>query len=181
MKYHNIFLGIDYDDAYLAVTVTDRDGSEVRFQSGDPEADFALAYVCARSLARTIGCSVMTSSSLDGFVFDVPGWKYNADDMLVRDPRDHIASWEETCSGCPMQWEGKLEDGTFYYARYRDGRFRVGFGASDIQAAEQAVNGSNYAVRIGMPLEGILSWNEALPHFNQALLRRVGYDVRQDD
>lgn len=183
MKYHNLFLGIDYDDAYEAVTVTQRDGTDVRFETGDPPADFAAAVEYARKECIRIGCRLMTSSSLDGFVFDVPGWKYDDADMLVRDPRDHIATWEETCSGCPMQWEGTLEDGTHFYARYRDGRFRAGFGATNLEAVGRAVDGlgEGYEKRIGLPLDGTLAWAEALPHFNQALLKRVGFKVRQDD
>ncbi|AFU88173.1 hypothetical protein CcrColossus_gp303 [Caulobacter phage CcrColossus] len=182
MRFHNLHLGIDYDDAYRAVTVTLRDGTEVRFESGDPPADFAKAVEYARGECVRIGCNVMTSSSLDSFVFDVPGWKYNNEDMLIRDPRDHIASVAEVMSGCPMEWEGLLEDGTHFYARYRDGRFRVGFGETNIQAVDHAVsNDKGYTAQIGEHLEGHLTWAEALPHFNQALLKRAGYAVDQDD
>lgn len=181
MKYHNLFLGIDYDAAYEAVTVTLRDGTDVRFETGDPPADFAAAVEYARKECARIGCRLMTSSSLDGFVFDVPGWKYDDADMLVRDPRDHIATFEEVMSGAPMEWEGTLEDGTHFYARYRDGRFRVGFGDSNISAVGRAVTGLGYEKRIGPPLHGTLTWAEALPHFNQALLKREGFTVRQDD
>ncbi len=30
-----------------------------------------------------------------------------------------------TCSACPSQWEGKLEDGRMFYARYRHGYFYI--------------------------------------------------------
>jgi len=85
---HNVFLGIDYDDAYKAVVVSDPSNVEYRFETGDPSADWAAAKVKARELTQEFGCICMTLSSLDGFVFDVPGWKFNDADDIVRDERD---------------------------------------------------------------------------------------------
>lgn len=37
-----------------------------------------------------------------------------------------VAECKRTCNACPSQWEGKLEDGRSFYARYRHGIFRYG-------------------------------------------------------
>ena len=36
-----------------------------------------------------------------------------------------VTELEMTCSACPSQWEGRLEDGRFLYARYRWGYLSV--------------------------------------------------------
>lgn len=92
-KYSCCFLGIDYDEgeaaSYRAVTVTDVYGDDTRFETGDPVKDWAAAVAFSRSLVETgkaAGC--MMSSSTTHFVFDVPGYRYNEDDMIELDPRD---------------------------------------------------------------------------------------------
>lgn len=179
MKYHCVFLGIDYTHAYVyqAVTVTKRDGDEVRFETGDPEADYKAACDFAREEAVRSGAdAVMTSSSLNDFVFEVPGWRYDADDNLVPDPRDRIKTLEHTCEACPSQWEGLLEDGTHFYVRYRGGRFRVGFGDS----LGDAIDNMTFSQSVGDSLDGYMTWEEALPRFNKALLARH-YPQEDDD
>lgn len=36
-----------------------------------------------------------------------------------------VAELTQTCSACPSQWEGRLEDGSAIYIRYRWGRLGV--------------------------------------------------------
>lgn len=177
LKYHNVFLGIDYDEAYKAVTVTKRDGDEVRFETGDPEADYQAACEFAREEAERSGAErIMTSSSLNDFVFEVPGWKYDDEDNLIPDPRDRIKTVTEVCGACPMVWEGTMEDGTFFYARYRYGSFRVGFGADETAASGDVTYQQNY----GDGLDGVMSWDEALPLFTKAIQQR-NYPREEDD
>jgi hypothetical protein len=86
MTIHSVFLGIDYDDDYQAVVVSlPPDGAETRFETGDPPADWKAAVAFA---ARERGVPCMTLSSLDGFVFDVKGWRFDEHDNLEADPRD---------------------------------------------------------------------------------------------
>lgn len=37
---------------------------------------------------------------------------------------------QQTCGACPSQWEGRLLDGRYFYARYRWGHLAVTAGAS---------------------------------------------------
>jgi hypothetical protein len=89
---HSVFIGIDYDDAYKAVVVSvPPEGKETRFETGDPTADWRAAVTFAAHTAKDLGVPCMTLSSLDGFVFDVPGWRFDEHDNLERDPRDYNA------------------------------------------------------------------------------------------
>lgn len=80
---------IDYDEApdtYRAVTVKPqgRDGEIARFGTGDPVADMHDAMVYAAG--RFDG--LMFSSSMDHFVHDQPGYRYDENDLLVADIRE---------------------------------------------------------------------------------------------
>lgn len=83
------YIMIDYnDDGYKAVVVVRPDEkfeNGRRFETGDPAADFKEAM----DYASTFGDAVLTSSSVGDFVFDVPGWAFDEDDMLVRDGSLH--------------------------------------------------------------------------------------------
>ena len=84
----NAFLSIDYDTDYQAVVVTNPDKTEVRFETGDAVADYQSAISYARTLVdagRAI--YVLTSSSLNDFVFDVDGYRFDENDMLQIDLR----------------------------------------------------------------------------------------------
>lgn len=55
----------------------------------------------------------------------------------------------QTCSACPSQWEGLLDDGQYFYARFRGGHGTFSVGTSVDQAVcEWSVgdwlNGSMY-------------------------------------
>jgi hypothetical protein len=87
----NVFIGIDYDTAYKAVIITEPGGAEKRFETGDPVADFRSAVIHGQGLIEDRkAITFMTLSSLDGFIFDVPGWRFNEDDMLEVDPNDQV-------------------------------------------------------------------------------------------
>lgn len=82
----SVILGIEYDESYKAVTVI---GPKLwgsypieRFASGDPVGDYARAVVYAMEQASKTGDTVMCSSSVHDFVFDVPGYRFNAADLL---------------------------------------------------------------------------------------------------
>ena len=87
----NVFIGIAYDDAYQHVFV-EGPGLEIEtFATGDPPADLKAAFAAGAARAKEHGVAFMTLSSLDGFVFDVPGWCWNGigNDELIRDDRDY--------------------------------------------------------------------------------------------
>jgi len=46
----------------------------------------------------------------------------------------------QTCGACPSQWEGTLEDGRMFYARYR-------WGGLSVRISEKSTNDSMEAVR----------------------------------
>jgi hypothetical protein len=41
-----------------------------------------------------------------------------------------VKAFQRTCIACPSQWEGQLEDGRWFYARYRWSSFCFGVGAT---------------------------------------------------
>lgn len=45
-----------------------------------------------------------------------------------------IVSLTRTCTACPSQWEGRLEDGRHAYIRLRHGHGRIGFGSTKDEA-----------------------------------------------
>lgn len=85
----NVFIHINYGDTYESVSI-EGPGEDLKvFQTGDPIVDFARADVYGAQLAHKRGVAFMTTSSLNHFVFDVPGYRFNSDDLLERDPRDY--------------------------------------------------------------------------------------------
>jgi len=51
-------------------------------------------------------------------------------------------SLKQTCFACPSQWEGKLEDGRMFYARFRWGYLSVRVSEGVTNNAMDAVSGS---------------------------------------
>jgi hypothetical protein len=50
------------------------------------------------------------------------------EDLLEIDERmerKKVKSFSRTCVACPSQWEGELEDGSYFYIRYRNDNFRL--------------------------------------------------------
>lgn len=70
-----------------------------------------------------------------------------------------LASLEMTCSACPSQWEGKLDDGREVYIRYRCGRLRVyvapiGTSIFDVLALENLIHEEH----VGDDLDGVMGF-----------------------
>jgi hypothetical protein len=51
-----------------------------------------------------------------------------------------IKELQMTTSAVPTQWEGQLEDGRFFYARYRHGILRLGVGETPVDAARAGLS-----------------------------------------
>jgi hypothetical protein len=91
----NVHIRIEYSaqsgeqPTYTAVTIAGPGDAIERFATSDPVADFQAATEAGRAKAAVASCTFMTTSSLDHFVFDVPGWRFTWDGMLERDPRDY--------------------------------------------------------------------------------------------
>lgn len=94
----------------------------------------------------------------------------------VRDFRldpDAFAEIVQTCRACPSQWEGRLADGTFFYARYRSSRVRIGLHPSGVAGAVGVGIGEHPHVEhrrtsVG-PHDGYMTWEEVSPFFIKAL------------
>lgn len=65
---------------------------------------------------------------------------------------------EQTCSACPAQWEGVLEDGRAIYIRYRWGHLSIEAG----KTVEDAIRDGDtlLSTSLGDGLDGILSYEE---------------------
>lgn len=89
-------------------------------------------------------------------------------------PND-IVHLEQTCTACPSQFEGRLRDGTVFYARFRGNRVRIGFGATLNQALDSALGTHKreplyqHIPEDGDPLDGFMTWEEMEPHVALAL------------
>lgn len=79
-----------------------------------------------------------------------------------------LVSLKMTCSACPSQWEGELEDGNWIYARYRHGYLSIETGPT----AEEAVCGELiFAAEIGDQYDGDMGTQEMLEHAQAVLTR----------
>lgn len=69
---------------------------QYRFISGNPVADYRAAIEKIQAMVNEIHAEhpeitsipVMQSSSLGHFVYDEPGFRFDENDVLIRDPRD---------------------------------------------------------------------------------------------
>lgn len=64
-----------------------------------------------------------------------------------------IINLKQTCSACPSQWEGELDNGNHIYIRYRYGKLFVGVG-EDI---DEAILNSNPIKTLGDEYDGVLT------------------------
>ncbi len=76
-----------------------------------------------------------------------------------------VVALEQTCTACPSQWEGTLEDGRSLYARYRGGLLRVGIG-ENVEAAHtnSFPKTALYCEHIGDGLDGFMGFEELRAH-----------------
>ena len=84
-----------------------------------------------------------------------------------------VVQWRQTCMACPSQWEGRLDDGRFFYGRYRWGYLSLGFG--DVLDAA-VMNGNSWGEKVSGDFDGdmpthefrqrtahLMHWDAALP------------------
>jgi hypothetical protein len=77
------------------------------------------------------------------------------------DPVLKLVSLKNTCTACPSQWEGTLEDGRAIYARYRHGELSVGVGNDINEAVRNGMSDQAlYANGIGNGLDGFMDFQE---------------------
>lgn len=88
----SLYLSVDYDEApntYRAFVLTDLDDVEHRFENGDPVKDYTNMLQYAYELSEKYpGVRMMESSSVNHFVWDVPGYRWDENDMLVLDEKE---------------------------------------------------------------------------------------------
>jgi hypothetical protein len=76
-----------------------------------------------------------------------------------------VVALNKTCSACPAQWEGTLEDGRTIYARYRGGALSVGIGDGLDEAIENGwTDQALYADYVGDGLDGFMDFEELSAH-----------------
>jgi hypothetical protein len=76
-----------------------------------------------------------------------------------------LVALRKTCTACPSQWEGTLDDGRAIYARYRHGELSVGVG-DDIDEAvtNSRTDAALHADYIGDGLDGFMDLHELKNH-----------------
>lgn len=78
-----------------------------------------------------------------------------------------LISLEMTCSDCPSQWEGELDNGMLIYIRYRSGKLRVGVGyiMDGAVGASMDIFGDGellQLIKVGGPYDGSMSEEQML-------------------
>lgn len=83
---------------------------------------------------------------------------------IPAEPLPALVELTQTCSACPSQWEGRLDDGRWLYARYRGGYLRVGLG-KDLDQAVRAYGEEALLERHeGDGFDGIMDTEELRRH-----------------
>ena len=68
-----------------------------------------------------------------------------------------------TCSACPSQWEGFLEDGRMFYARYRWGHLTLDLSIEPTDDVYTAMDGEEIISKtIGDQYDGVMTTEELL-------------------
>lgn len=81
-----------------------------------------------------------------------------------------LVALKKTCTACPSQWEGALEDGRAIYARYRRGELSVGVGVGiDKAVGNGMTDQALYADYIGDGLDGYMDFEELKVHLHGLL------------
>jgi hypothetical protein len=77
----------------------------------------------------------------------------------------------KTCSACPSQWEGKIEDGRMFYARYRWGYLSLELSDKPTNDVYEAMDGSVLiGLQLGDEFDGVLSEDELVEQ-----MEKVGF------
>jgi hypothetical protein len=79
-----------------------------------------------------------------------------------------ILNMYRTCTACPSQWEGKLDNGNYIYIRYRWGNLFIGEG----KTLDEAIGAIIIRETIGESLDGFLSNEELLKELKK---RNIDY------
>lgn len=86
-------------------------------------------------------------------------------DMLPK-----VVALQKTCTACPSQWEGTLEDGRAFYVRYRHGALSVGDGDDIDEAVRNGMSDhALYADYVGDGLDGYMGFEELKTHLHGLL------------
>jgi hypothetical protein len=98
--------------------------------------------------------------------------------MNLRNP--HVVEQEMTCGGCPVQIEGRLDDGRHFYFRYRWGVAALGFGDTPQAAVDEQFGGCGEYMDHGDSLQGVFDSDTDLNEvFGQLLQwRRARIEAR---
>jgi hypothetical protein len=76
-----------------------------------------------------------------------------------------VVALEKTCTACPSQWKGSLEDGRTLYARYRGGALSVGVGEGLDEAVHNGMSEEAfYFDHVGDGLDGFMNFEELRTH-----------------
>lgn len=68
---------------------------------------------------------------------------------------------KKTCTACPSQWEGTLDDGRAFYARYRWGELTVGLGEGVDEAVDNSMSADALVQEyVGDGLDGFMNIEE---------------------
>jgi hypothetical protein len=77
----------------------------------------------------------------------------------------------QTCSACPSQWEGKIEDGRMFYARYRWGCLSVRLSETPTENLYEVLDGNTLIdLELGDEFDGVLSEGELVEQ-----MEKVGF------
>jgi len=66
----------------------------------------------------------------------------------------------KTCGACPSQWEGHLEDGRMFYARYRWGALGISLSEYPTDDVFIAMDNNIYNEQLSDGLDGVLDEDE---------------------
>jgi hypothetical protein len=72
----------------------------------------------------------------------------------------NVTELTQTCGACPTQWEGRTADDHYIYVRFRWGALRIGIGATDAAAVDNAMgNQPAFFRQLGGSLDGFLDYD----------------------
>lgn len=81
-----------------------------------------------------------------------------------------VVALKKTCTACPSQWEGTLEDGRVIYARYRHGELSVGIGNDIDEAVHNGwTDDALYGDYVGDGFDGFMDFEELRVHLHGLL------------
>lgn len=99
------------------------------------------------------------------------GWhRFDVRDFKLDE--DEIAEVECTCTACPSQFEGRLANGAYFYARYRSARIRIGIDGTLAMAVDRALDHHpdvSHTRRSVSQYAGYMTWDEMLPWMVKAI------------